>query len=290
MALLRTLTSVTLSCSLFLAAGCALDPADDAASIPDELAEVEPMGGIIGANGLDPDCLWSVDNLVALFELGQDPLLKDGILVETDLLATACGQEVLDYTMRCALPDGETVETPAGDKVSGAYGLAPKWLEGPLSTQDKRWVSACVIQHLNGLLKHVPLMIDGDHPVFATPSGVDTSEFVVSEATMFGDFFSDLPTPNSPQQVFACAEKHFVEACGGPLGSQYLEDRICGSSNSCGLTYLGPCNAHPHLKDTKNNFWAYDDGAGTAYTETIRSYLPVDAANVQYEQCSDFSP
>lgn len=287
MASARTIHAIIVASAL-AAVGCLGAPADGDPEVGDISVTMEPMGGPIGINGLDPLCLWNVDNLEALFELGQGPLLKDGILVETDLLATSCGQEVLDYTIRCALPEGEAIETPNGDKVVGAYGLAPKWTEAPLSSKDKRWVSACVIQHLNGLLKHVPLMIDGDNPALEPQPGVDTSAYIVSEATMFGDFFSDLPTSLAPQQVFACAEKHFVEACGGPLSSQYLQDRICGSSNYCGLTYLGPCNAHPSIKSNANEFWVYDDGQGTAYDETIRSYLPVDAANAQYEQCADF--
>jgi hypothetical protein len=217
-----------------LALGCSGSPDGDFAE-EDLRVPVQPLGGVIGANGMDPVDFWAPSARSALRTLGGGALVgTNGALVATPLLDTAGGSSVLEYAVRCALPEGATVTHPSGLTFQGSYGLAPSWTGRGLVTSEQRWVTACLLQHLNGLGATVDVMLEGSHPALDPRPGEDISDFTVKDATMFGNVFVTGLT------AYACFNLDLQPACVLDLSLHTLE-RICGLSLTCGATILGLC-------------------------------------------------
>ena len=74
-------------------------------------------------------------------------------LVDVPMVDSQSGREMLGYLAACALPksagahaekDGRRFDFP------GAMGLAPNWLDDPMTTSEQRWVSACILALKDG--------------------------------------------------------------------------------------------------------------------------------------------
>src|SRR5215831_14036749 len=67
-------------------------------------------------------------------------------LADPTLASTAAKREQLTYLVRCALPADVTVYTQQEAErftFTGGLGLAPRWLDAPMTPREERWVSAC---------------------------------------------------------------------------------------------------------------------------------------------------
>lgn len=221
--------------ALALVIGCGgpeVDVIKDDLSVP-----LRPLGGVIGANHMSPADFWQPSTQSALRSLGGGALTgADGSLVATPLLDTAGGRSVLDYTAKCALPPGTSVASASGVTFPGSFGLAPQWTTRGLTTSEQRWVTACLLQHLNGLDISVDIMLEGSHAALDPRAGEDISDFTVKNATMFGNVFV-----NTLVKAYACVELDLQLACPLDLSLHALE-RICGASLTCGATVLGLCD------------------------------------------------
>ena len=81
-------------------------------------------------------------------------------LADPHLASTALKREQLTYLVRCALPEDIELYTPQGAErftFPGRIGLAPRWLSEAMTPSEERWVSACVLAHVNYFGK--PVMI-----------------------------------------------------------------------------------------------------------------------------------
>ena len=223
----------------------------------------ETLAGPIGANGMNPAHFWAPATQSALRTLGGQALASGGALAATPLLDTAGGAGVLGYVVRCALPEGATVTSAGGAAFQGALGLAPDWTGRALTTSEQRWVTACLLQHLNGLAASVPVMLEGSHPALDPRPGESTSAFSVEDITTFGNVFVPALFP-----AYACFDSLLQDGCGLDLSLHSLT-RLCGLAPLCGVTVLGPCALH-----------CTDDGAGDpacqvllgpSYPQSIRS-------------------
>lgn len=229
--------SFTILATILSSTACVGSPEDDLVD-GDLTVSLEPLGGPIGANGMSPLDFWAPSNQAALRSLGLDEIAGPGsAIVDTALLDTAGGRSVLDYVVRCALPTGTTLYGDGGLELHGQIGLAPAWADRGLTTSEQRWMTACLLQHLNGLGQHVDIVLDGAHAALAAVPGVDISEFTVEDATMFGNVFVSGAT------AYACINLEIELTCGLDLGFRTLE-RICGLSPTCGVTFLGLCGLH----------------------------------------------
>jgi hypothetical protein len=102
------------------------------------------------------------------------------------------------YTARCALPEGETLETPPGPtgkrlKFPGALGAAPEWNHGPCDRACQEKVSSCLIALTNRTGKHVVLSLLGADPALGkgfAPNEADRP-FPHQEGVFFGNVFSN---------------------------------------------------------------------------------------------------
>lgn len=226
------LTKIMMLATSIVLSGCALDAGD---------AEEESIGtaedAVVWGNGNDPTFFWAPSTQSALVALAGAPLVTaSGNLASTPLATTASGKALLSYVVGCALPAGAGVPSAqAGTSFHGAVGLAPSWATSPLSaTADRRWMTSCLLQTLNGLGAHVAIRLSGYHPALDDVSSSDAATFSVHDATMFGNIFRSSP------YAYACTDVDLLGACGIATSLSTLQ-RICGLSPTCGVTVLGPC-------------------------------------------------
>lgn len=248
-----------------LAMGCSGSPDGDFG--PEDLrVPVEPLAGIIGANGLDPVDFWSPSAKTALRDLGGGALIDpSGVLIATPLLDGAGGRSVLEYALRCALPQGATVSSAGGLTFHGSVGLAPAWTGRGLVTSEQRWMTACLLQHLNGVGANVDIVMEGSHSALDPRAGEDTTDFTVKEATMFGNIFIN----GSP--AYACLNLDVQLLCGLDV-SLHTRDRLCGISPTCGVTVLGLCTP-ACIDDSNGDPSCKASLLGPIYPQAIRTKL-----------------
>lgn len=215
----------------------------------------------VWTNGNDPLFFWKPSTQSALLALSQTAIVNaNGQLASTTLTASVGGNRLLKYVVGCALPQGTTVSGPGGATWEGVIGIAPTWATGALSdTSTQRWMTACLVQTLNGLGAEVPFQLSGDNDALAESPDPD---YRVLDATMFGNLFVAIGA-----RAYACTNVSLLDACGIGLSLHTLQ-RICGLSPTCGLTLLGPC-----LLSCTSDGTCYAPFA-RAYPETVTSSVP----------------
>jgi hypothetical protein len=238
--------------------------------------EQEPVGtaaqAILLTNGDDPIFFWLPSTQSAVQALALAPLEDaDGDLDDTYLASTASGQLLLHYVVGCALPPGATVYSDAaGMSFDGAVGLAPEWASSPLaSTTSQRWMTACLLQTLNGLGLHVPIRLTGGDPALADAPG-DAAAYTVPDASMFGNIFLPGGGP-----AYACTDLALLDGCTVEASLSTIE-RICGLSPTCGLRLLGPCERY--CRGDGPEATTCTAPGGDVYPEAISSWLMTSVA------------
>jgi hypothetical protein len=161
-----------------------------------------------------------------------------------DLLDTPEGQELFQFVVSCALPEGTILEAPdpEGDgtlEFHGAIGLAPSWLDQPMSRSDRRWVSACLLARVNEYGITVPVSLRGSSPALSTTSD-EVAAFSLEEGAFFGDVFVE---PDEPIQAFACRGQAQVAGETGDLVHRDCTepDPANPGKTICGMTFVGDC-------------------------------------------------
>jgi hypothetical protein len=266
-----------LGCTAIVSTGCALQ-----GSAPEPVGvAAEPM---VWVNGDSPSAFWDPSNQAALVALGQSSLETAGELSSTPLALTASGQLVLGYVVGCALPAGTSVySAQAGVSFSGAVGLAPAWASSPLDdSASQRWMTACLLETLNGLGVHVPIRLSGANPALPDQPGDGSSAFTVADSTAFGNLFLA-----SGGAAYVCSDIKLLgwggllDGCDLQLSLSTLE-RICGFSPTCGITLLGPCSLSCAAGPDGDTCV---DPAGDSYPEAISVTLEQTVALDLYPLC-----
>lgn len=204
-----------------------------------ELATID----MISVNGLSAAAVDA--NANALDALGSGPL--DG--AETTLADTEDGRTLFGYLAGCALAAGDTAELPLPDggtlQAAGKLGFAPGWVDGPIGPVERRWVSACVIGHVNAFEIHVPLSVRA--AVLADPDAEETLRYDVQEAAFYGDLFAPAPADRAMNACFGydvAAELGYDGDIDGGVSEDtldYLRYRVCSTSDDCGFNRTGAC-------------------------------------------------
>ena len=148
---------------------------------------------------------------------------------------TEGGREALAYLAKCALAGGDilVVETADGSvyEMPGLFGLAPSWEVGPPPATELRWVSGCLLAHVNAFGVQVPISVRAPGVIEADKN--EQRDYRLWEAGYFGDVFS------GSIRAFACAG----EAVG--LENYELFDRalrVCSDPDSpCEIEPVGQC-------------------------------------------------
>ncbi len=189
-------------------------------------------------------------------------------LADPDLASTAAKREQLTYLVRCALPADVTVYADIeGERFTfpGSIGLAPRWLTEPMTPREERWVSACLLAHVNYFGKHVRISIR------ATGAGVpeldasadEQQTYTIFEGGFFGNLFA--PTP----VAYTCLGARTPTQAADPI----LQDRVCtqetGVTTAAGL----PVTRCQFLVTGRCEEPTSVTVHGTAYAEVVFVYL-----------------
>lgn len=274
----KRLSSAMLLAVSSLAAGCMMEVEPDAEALV-EGVEIAPLAGggdgtggtgIISGNGasaLTPELLALYTPVASLLTLTS----LTGLNLElSELITTVGGRSLLHYLVQCALPAGESVTTSflgITNTYDGLIGIAPEWKSGPLSTSSRRWLSACVLAHVNATGQGVSILLRGNHPALNQPIGSGGSAYTLREGAFYGDIFGLL------------ALSH---ACGGD-GS--TPSRVCTNNllglSPCGFLVPGNCRGLQNTCEGVTDGYYTNCHAGlllpllpsTNYPEAITVYL-----------------
>jgi hypothetical protein len=110
----------------------------------------------------------------------------------------------MKYVIRCAMSAGRTASFTDGNGVvhswQGALGLADSWDLNPPTEDQKKWVSACLMAHVNSALpapRSIQISIRGAAPSL-TASALEKGAISTFDGVFFGDLFS------SPNKRYIC--------------------------------------------------------------------------------------
>jgi hypothetical protein len=189
-------------------------------------------------------------------------------LADPSLASTVAKRAQLTYLVRRALPEDIALYAQQETErftFRGSMGLAPRWLSEAMTPSEERWVSACLLAHVNYFGKHVLVSMR------ATPPPVPALEVSNDEQQTFsifeGGFFGNLFTPKPV--AYTCRGERTLAQASDPI----LQDRICTQETgdttadgkpitSCRFLLIGRCeDASSFTVD------------GTQYTEVIFTYL-----------------
>jgi alpha-tubulin suppressor-like RCC1 family protein len=133
-------------------------------------------------------------------------------------------QLFVTYMVECALAKDQQVTILDANSqplvVKGVFGLAPEWIDGPLSIRGQHLVSACLAARANTMGKHVRISLRGAG-VETTP--LERAMYTHHEGAFWGNIFSPNPV------IHTCA----VEGAG-------ISGRSC-TKGDCGFESLGSC-------------------------------------------------
>jgi hypothetical protein len=120
-----------------------------------------------------------------------NPLASTGLTSSTYLMNSADGRSTLSYLIRCALPAGHSItktdSTGASYTFAGGIGLTPQWETGTCDGDCQRWISACLLAHVNTAGIHVPIWIVGQNTYLGWGQ---SSSYPNQEGTFFGNIFT----------------------------------------------------------------------------------------------------
>lgn len=249
---IQSLSSLLVTGACLVLSGCVESP--DPFDVEDLDVPLETADGPDVKNGTGPADMFEVSVMSMIYDL-QWAGLDDGTgtlrLTPTMALAPpASRKKVLADLVGCALGDSDTLVDPIDStSYTGHVGLAASWRSQALtSVSDQRFVSACLLQHLNGLGYEVWLLLEGNTPALQ-PNAEERGKFSVTDSALWGNLFVKLP------QLYACALPDVTAACTTDIWIENLDKRICDSSPACHLTIVGAC-ADECLQDGATGLWS----------------------------------
>ena len=188
-------------------------------------------------------------------------------LTATGLLSSSPSRTLLSYVVSCALPKGKELYADFNEErfvFKGSIGLAPNWLDRPLTLREQRWVTACLLARTNYFGKSIKISIRTREPSIRAlrVSESERREYPLHEGGFFGNLFTDKPV------AYVCT--------GNVLGmseNTVLRDRICAQNSliitpsgqtvsKCGFLITGQCGESS--SQTIN---------GQRYEEVVHVYL-----------------
>lgn len=117
--------------------------------------------------------------------------------------------------------------------------LAPGWLDRELTTDEQRWVSACMFARTNYFGKHIEISMRGNHPTAPslkiTPK--EEQSFTLYEGGFFGNIFLEHPV------AYTCTGQRTEAEKKDPI----LQWRVCTQPeklpfSKCHFIITGSCD------------------------------------------------
>jgi hypothetical protein len=175
---------------------------------------------------------------------------------------TADSRTALSYAIGCALSPGHDLEVVV-DRVAhplpGALGLADTWTKAPLTLEQRRLVTSCMLARLNYYGISVNVSLRGASPELEV-NDADLDTYTIEEGAFFGD-------------VFAGA-KSYAGVCSGSGTAPW--QRKCAQPGPsgvglCEVDYVGACGK---ICGQENGYYVDCAGRNDArYAEVITAYL-----------------
>jgi hypothetical protein len=189
-------------------------------------------------------------------------------LADPTLASTAAKREQLTYLVRCALSADVTVYTQHGAErftFAGGLGLAPRWLDAAMTLSEERWISACLLAHVNYFGKHVQVSLRATpSPVPALEADADEQQtYTIFEGGFFGNLF--LPEP----VAYTCQGERTPAQVHDPI----WQDRVCTQETGETVAEGMPVTFCHFLVTGRCEDPASLTVKGTSYTEVILVYL-----------------
>jgi len=181
--------------------------------------------------------------------------------------------DLVHYLVVCSLPAGQQWTAQYADEAvqyNGGFGLAPYYVDRPLSVIEQGWMSACLLAHVNAFGKHILISVRNDPKVGASPS--EMQDFPVFEGAFFGSLFS----PNVT--AFSCQGEPEIQALGESPDRQW---RACTDffHDNCPHS-IGYCADYCSIYTPKFGF-ARCDFNGTEYDQVLNVYLRASGGRIQ---------
>jgi hypothetical protein len=189
-------------------------------------------------------------------------------LADPHLASTALKREQLTYLVRCALPEGVEVVTQQGAErftFPGRIGLAPRWVSEALTPREERWISACLLAHVNAFGKPVPISLRAHPPSVPAlqASAEEQQAFTIFEGGFFGNLFTPVPV------AYACRGERPPEHAADPV----LQDRVCIQETGARTADGRPLTACRLIQTGRCEDAASLTVEGQPYAEVIFTYL-----------------
>jgi len=167
--------------------------------------------------------------------------LPTALTSSTFLMNSAAGRSTLSYMIRCALPAGHSVTrtdlTGASFTFAGGIGVAPEWETGSCGGDCQRWISACMLAHVNTAGVHIPIWIVGQN---AGLGWGQSASYPNQEGTFFGNIFT-VSNVNKVDAYYCQGPGFDKSVVDGRIGSAQVgapyrdlfADGYCASGYNC---------------------------------------------------------
>jgi hypothetical protein len=221
----------------------------------DELAFTDLNG--LSENGLDTNGLNTNG-------LNVNGLNVNGLAINVDFahwfeVNTANRTKTMKYLVACGLPAGKSF-VYNGITFPGKFGLASSWQTSPLTSTQIRWVTACLLAHVNADGRNVVVSFRGPTGALATTS-TERSAYPKEEGAYFGN-------------VLAGTQRKY--SCKGAYASYSASTygRRCASScSSCEYVSVGNCSSVCSSRTTDGGWSNCRGSDGLTYANVVTSYV-----------------
>jgi hypothetical protein len=220
--------------------GCADQATEDESG--GTLAALESENGLsmngLSMNGLSMNGL-SMNGL-SMNGLSMNGLSMNGLSTTSGLMTTSGGRDIVKYMVKCAYPQGHTLNTHDQNGVPYSYdgyiGIAPEAENGPCGLDCQEKISACLLAHVNNSGQHIGIWLVGPDPGVGWGGSTD---YPYQEGAFFGNLIV------SPWDGSYCAGSMMSAGevpgrLGSPLTSSVYVDPY-GMSGSGGVPCAGYC-------------------------------------------------
>jgi hypothetical protein len=167
--------------------------------------------------------------------------------------------QVMDYLAECAL-SGSQSTSYSGRTWGGHMGLATGWYSGAPSLASQRWVTACMMAHVNADGRRILVSFRGSAGGLSSGS-TERSNYPKEEGAFFGN-------------VMAGGAKKY--ACRGPYASYSASNygRRCANNPSlCGFNDRGSCSSVCSTRNSDGSWTGCMGGDGTRYYNVVTAYV-----------------
>jgi len=193
-----------------------------------------------------------------------------------ELAASEGGREFLTYLVACALAEDQgTFVMVDGVRYDfrGSFGIAPQWLDRPLTEIEQRWLTAAILARTNffGVEVIISMRHPGTQGVEALPwleiSEQERTEFTLCEGDFFGNIFIDPPVkcvavaPRTPAEQAAPVLKWRLGTQIDP-DADLIDGKPLSLCDFVIVGNIGDPDAHRYL--------------GIQYDQYVRVYLKPD--------------